>query len=132
MSEFTDEAGRPIDLAKLAEIVEATSIWSVASVDVEPETKLTQWRVFKVLAKDGLPESVHFVGYTGWEGRVCSAVQTYDPKTKRGVTRSGRVYELVGQSGYNSDAMYVWSRWYTRNGLGDDDVVDITKVYDND
>lgn len=129
MSQFTDEAGNPVDLAKLAEIIEASSIWSVAPVEAEPETKLSQWRIFKVLAKDGFPETTHFVGYTGWEGRVCSAVQTYDPNTKRGVTRSGRVYELVGDSGYNSDAMYVWSAWRNRNGLSEDDVIDITEVY---
>ncbi len=125
MEKFTDEAGNPVDLAKLAEQLEATSIWGVRSIEDEPETKLVQWRVYTVENKDA-PPSMHLVGYTGYEGRVCSAVKEYDPKTRKGVTQSGRVYELVGHSGYNGDAMYVWSRWLGINGNPKyEDVTDI-------
>jgi hypothetical protein len=118
-------------LAKLADYLEATSVWNVASVADEPDTKLTQWRIFSIRGgKGGDKETVHFVGYTeGWhgEGRVCSAVQTFDGATRKGVTKSGRIYELVGDPGYNSDAMYVWARWLSING--DPDVEDITDSY---
>lgn len=120
MSEFNDT------LEKLAAFAEATSIWKPASVDQEPETRLLNWRVMLVEGKD-----THFVGRANWEGRVCSAVQTYDPKTKRGVTKSGRVYELLGPSGFDRDAMYVWSRWMHINGLEEKDIQDITSQYDN-
>jgi len=59
-------------LAKLGEYLEAISVWNIASVEDEPDTKLTQWRIFSVrggaISPDG-KETVHFVGYTdGWHG----------------------------------------------------------------
>lgn len=129
MNEYFDEAGNPIDLAKLAEFAEATSIWRPRSVEHEPETRLTQWRVYRVEGI-GDEQTTHLVGYGGYEGRVCSPVQSYDPTTKRAITRSGRVYELLGDSGYNRDAMYVWSRWCDMNGVTN--IEDVTEVYEND
>jgi hypothetical protein len=96
-------------LTKLAELLEKTSVWPVASVEDEPETLLSSWRVFEVDFPEGTTR--HLNGYCGG-GRVCSAIQEFDPKTRRARTKSGRIYELVGnKSGYNSDANYVWSRW---------------------
>lgn len=115
-------------LSKLADLMEATSIWKVASVADEPNTRLTQWQIYKVKpVMEGKPETIHFVGYAGYEGRVCSSVQTFDAATRKGVTRSGRIYELVGDPGYNSDAMYVWDRWLSING--DPGVENITESY---
>jgi hypothetical protein len=111
-----------MDLEKLFDYLEKISVWQVASVKDEPETQLSQWRIFLVDGKD-----IHFVGYTGWEGRVCSAVQTFDPTTRRGVTRSGRIYELVGHSGFNGDAMYTWNRWLGING--NPPAEDVTDTY---
>lgn len=110
---------------ELLNAIEATSIWRPRSVEQEPQTRLLQWRVMKVKGTD-----IHFVGRADWEGRVCSAVQTYDPETKRGITASGRCYELLGPSGYNGDAMYVWRRWMSINNLTDADVEDVTAEYE--
>jgi len=96
-------------------------IWNVAPVADEPMTRLSHWRIFLVDGKD-----VHFAGYAGHEGRVCSAIQSFDPVTGRGVTRSGRIYELVGESGFNGDAMYVWQRWLDMyNNPPHEDITDI-------
>jgi len=118
-------------LAGLAEIEDAISIWRPASVLDEPESYMTNWSVFKVkgVEIDDI-ETVHFVGNCDGEGRVCSPVQTYDPTTKRGVTRSGRIYVLVGKSWHDSDALYVWRHWLMMNN--NPTVVDVTKEYDND
>ena len=94
----------------------ATSVWHPADVTIEPDTELTQWQVHKVTTDDGL-STVHFMGSTGGrygEGRVCSAILAYDTKTKKGVTKSGRVYELIGDPGYSKDAMYVFNIWCNR------------------
>lgn len=103
------------NLAKLEAFTDATSIWRPASVDQEPETILSQWRVYRVKGNfEGQAETVHFVGYTlgrFGEGRVSSPVLEFDAETKKGVTASGRVYLLHGTSGFNPDAMYVWNRW---------------------
>ena len=92
----------------------ATSVWRPADVSVEPDTKLVQWQVHQVTTPDDGLSTVHFMGYTGYEGRVCSAILEYDAKTKKGVTKSGRVYELVGDPGFNRDAIYVFSIWCDR------------------
>ena len=120
------------NLAKLAAFTEATSIWKPADVKQEPETILSQWRVYKVKGNfDGEAETTHFVGYTlgrFGEGRVCSPVLEYDPETRQGITRSGRVYKLHGSSGFNRDAMYVWNRWLGM--AGDPEYIDVTEEYD--
>lgn len=115
MEELNEEA---------VDLIAAASVWKPASVKDEPHTRLTSWKVMLVGEK-----YVHFVGYTGHEGRVCSAVQTYDNKTKRGITRSGRIYELVGPSGHNSDAQYVWAHWLEINGLTSEDARNISEEY---
>lgn len=90
------------------------SIWRVAPVQEHPEAQLVSWRVFELPDGDR-----HFCGYETYfqEGRVCSSVVSFDPETRRGMTWSGRFYELVGRPGYDSDALYVWERWCTRNAV---------------
>lgn len=42
----------------------------------------------------------------------------------RGITSSGRVYELRGTPGFNSDGEYAWNRWLAINSATD--VADVT------
>lgn len=84
-------------------------VWNVAPIDVEPEIQLYDWQVYEV---DGLRQNV---GARSSSGRVSSAIVTFDKETMRGVTKSGRVYELVGLPGMNMDAEYVWSTWKVIN-----------------
>jgi hypothetical protein len=107
------------DLQKLAEIAEKTSIWRPTDVTQEPETKLINWQIYKVYLDQLGEYTMHFVGYTlsaYGEGRVCSPVIEFDKNRMRGITRSGRVYELVGAPGLHPDAQYVWHRWLGING----------------
>jgi hypothetical protein len=85
-------------------------------VQDEPETQLTQWQIYEVQKPDKTGWDMHFMGYAGYEGRVCSAIQEFDTTTMKARSRSGRVYELIGQSGYNSDAIYVWNLWVSMYG----------------
>ena len=97
------------------------AIWKATSVMQTPQLKLVRWRVYE--GEDG---ARHFVGYniTEGEGRVSSAVTSFDPATRRGVTASGRVYALVGPAGYDADAEYVWRGWLTVNVGAYHDVTD--------
>ena len=116
------------NLEKLCEYLESISVWKPADVTAEPNTILTQWRIYRVKADfHGNGNTIHFVGYAGYEGRVCSAIQTFDAKSRKGVTQSGRIYELAGNSGFNGDAMYVWDRWVRMNG--NPEIEDITETY---
>ena len=120
-------------LEKLANFTDATSIWKPASVQQEPQTILSQWRAYKVKGNfDGEPETTHFVGYTVGrfgEGRVCSPILQYDPETRQAITKSGRVYKLHGDSGFNPDAMYVWNRWLSI--ASNPEYIDVTEEYEN-
>lgn len=94
-------------------------IWKTQSVLQTPEINLNAWRVFEV-SSDLWPKITrHFVGYnsTNREGRVSSEIITFDTAEARGVTCSGRVYQLCGGNGLNHDAEYVWSYWKGRNKI---------------
>jgi hypothetical protein len=89
------------------------TIWATTSVETVPHLRLCSWSVYECKGAS----TRHFVGYnmTEREGRVSSAIQQFDPATRRGVTESGRVYELVGRPGHDADAEYVWRRWLALN-----------------
>jgi hypothetical protein len=96
-------------------------VWKSASVDHEPTTTLVSWQVMAFANGER-----SFVGYAveSREGRVSSAVVTFDVKALRGVTRSGRVYQLRGRPGVDSDAAYLWRRYVS--GHDDSTWTDVT------
>lgn len=96
----------------------ANSVWLVDSVEDEPECELIRWQIFEVNGNR------HFMGfnYAGMEGRVSSKIITFDEKEMRGITRSGRVYQLVDEPGFNHDAEHVLSTWLRINELTRDDI----------
>lgn len=85
-------------------------IWATRPVAEEPSITLTCWKIIETIEDE---PSRHFVGYNGAgrEGRVSSPIITFDPETMRGVTHTGRVYQLQGLPGLNMDAEYVLNRW---------------------
>jgi hypothetical protein len=107
------------DVKALARQLILNSVWAVAPVEEEPELQLARWRVYAV------GHGRHFVGYnvTHREGRVSTAITSFDPETRRGVTASGRVYELIGAPGYDSHGDYVFGIWLRRQGLTREDAV---------
>lgn len=97
-------------------------IWNIRPIEEEPESKLTHWSIREVQLPGEEGSTRHFVGeLASWhpEGRVSSPIVDFDPKTMCGVTRSGRVYQLIGPSGNSSDADYVWARWCALNHVVD-------------
>ena len=93
-----------------------TSVWSASSLTEVPEIELTNWQVMQLPHGDR-----HFVGWnvTEREGRVSSKIIEFDAATRRGRTRSGRIYQLRGPTGHDGDGAYTWSRWMQRNGSVD-------------
>jgi hypothetical protein len=87
-------------------------IWTTIPVDRQPTLTLEEWRVF-----DTPVDGWHFVGYCleNMEGRVSSAVKSFDPAKGIGVTRTGRIYRLAGRPGNNGDAEYTWNVWVRMN-----------------
>lgn len=108
-------------------------IWKPTPKTLEPETVLANWKVFLVPdSGNSEGDTIHFVGSTlAWysEGRVSSAIQEFDPETGCGISRSGRVYTLAGESTHLSrDAEYVWNRWLY--GYGNPEVEDISEQFE--
>ncbi|MGF6654934.1 hypothetical protein OKW34_005524 [Paraburkholderia youngii] len=89
-------------------------VWTVAGISAEPELSISEWQILETQ-----PGSRHFVGtdVRDYTGRVSTAIQQFDSTALRGVTSSGRVYQLVGLQGCSANAQYIWERWCTVNGV---------------
>jgi hypothetical protein len=104
-------------------------IFSVASVDEEPEETIMRWSIREVLFDDSTDKSRHLVGYIlrKGKGRVTSAIQSFDRDKMRIKTTSGRLYQLEGQPGFDPDAEYVWTHWKKFNDVLEES--DVTHEY---
>ncbi|QXE85510.1 MULTISPECIES: hypothetical protein [Geomonas] len=102
--------------------------WKTPSVAEQPEVVIERWRILEVIEGPCAGER-HIVGYNRYdfEGRVSTAIVSYDPETRKCVTRSGRVYVLTGRSGYDADGDYVWGAWCRVNGVAAQ--VDVSGMY---
>lgn len=101
------------------------SIWPASSTEHTPHILLTRWRIYQTETGEH-----HFVGYnvTEREGRVSSAIQSFDKDTRIGITRSSRQYKLSDTPGVNMDAEYVWRRWVEINNVTE--ITDVTEQYE--
>ena len=108
------------------QFLDIPDIWPIASVLDCPEIRLRQWQIFEVKFPQKPNRTIHFVGYSVHDraGQVSSAIQKFDPKTMRGITESGRVYQLLELPGWNADAEHTWRRWKSICSVADE--VDVT------
>lgn len=99
--------------------------WAARPVAQQPGMRLSRWSIRKTRLVDGI-EGLHFVGWNlqDQEGRVSSRILEFDAQMMRGRTDSGRVYELVGEPGFDADAEHVWECWCRFNKA--QDIVDVT------
>lgn len=88
-------------------------VWPIEPITMRPEITLSDWQVFEVKLEHKHEKTRHFVGYSvgGNDGQVSSAITKFDAQKMRGVTESGRVYQLFGYPGWNADADHTWCRW---------------------
>lgn len=96
-------------------------IWKTPGVAIDPVIHLQRWCVMET--QHG---TRHLVGYNmdRREGRASTAIQSVDPASRTVTTLSGRVYELVGPAGYDSNGSYVWNRWAAAVGWESKDVTE--------
>lgn len=89
------------------------TVWVASPVAEVASVQLVRWRVYETSAGDR-----HFAGRNVQRGtgRVSTAIVAFDAATQCGRTESGRVYELVGRPGRDTDGDYVWGRWLKING----------------
>lgn len=101
-------------------------VWATRPVSEVPSITLAYWAVFELSDGDR-----HFAGCNiteGGTGRASSKIVTFDKETMRGVTASGRVYELRGEPGLEGDGSYVWSRWCAINRIEPGSYKDVSET----
>lgn len=89
-------------------------VWSVPDVSAEPHISISDWQIFETQRG-----SRHFVGSNvrNANGRVSTAIQEFDRSLLRGITSSGRIYQLVGPRGCSANGQYTWEHWCVVNGV---------------
>jgi hypothetical protein len=104
-------------------------IWETPGVTEQPSITLCRWKVAEVT--EGPREGERYlIGFNqdDCEGRVSTPIVSFEDSTGRCVTKSGRVYRLVGPSGYDPDADYVWRIWQPANNISA--TRDVSSSYD--
>jgi hypothetical protein len=111
---------------KIAVIAISGGVWIPAPVSIRPEIVLMGWHVYEVQLPGLEARTRHFAGQnvTDHEGRASSAITTFDAANSRGITQSGRVYQLHGGTGFTGNGEYTWCQWLSVNSATD--VVDVT------
>lgn len=114
------------DRAQIEAIVNTPLFWSSPPVEVEPMTRLETWAVYRATPHGGPSQrfGLHFVGRNlrRWTGCVSSKIVSFDSKTLRGTTQSGRIYQLYGSPAHCRDADHVLGWWTRFNNLTVEDV----------
>lgn len=79
-------------------------ISSAPLVEAQPQVTLTRWGI--VNSPSG---ELYFVGHCVERGSSCfsTAVQLFDPTSRKGITLSGRVYHLAGVHGLDAEGLYL-------------------------
>lgn len=85
------------------------SLWKVSDAK---QVELQNWCLLLTERAE-----VHIAGYdaSAEEGRVSSALASFDVASQTAKTRRGRDYTLTGDPGLNADALYVLEGWLALN-----------------
>jgi len=94
-------------------------IWPIEAAESRPHVQLSMWRLYEVADARCEALSRHLVGYVleREHAQVSSPVVRVDAESHCCVTRSGRVYELVGAPGHCEEASFTWDAWMHVNGI---------------
>lgn len=109
------------ELKKLVEQnVQFPNIWSIPSVSIFPERIIKDWWIVNIIKSEvyGMePYGFHFVGrdLIMGGGAVSTKIVNFNPEKLAGKTNSGRVYQLEGPPGWDTDAQYVLTNWARLN-----------------
>ncbi len=94
-------------------------IWTSRPIALEPFVFLSRWQVMET--DTGFR---HFIGHNveAMSGRASTPIVKFDPETRRGVTQSGRIYELIAESGVDKNANLLWDVICAESGMTSRDV----------
>jgi hypothetical protein len=89
---------------------------SVPSVDVQPLVHVSRWRILAITTEIFFMKGLmYIVGFCeeSQKYRISTAIVSINQKRRCCVTRTGRIYMLVGPSGYDEQAQRAWLRRIT-------------------
>lgn len=109
MANQPDQPQPTMTLEAFAALVSG-GIHRIQPVAREPETGISQWAMVLVTDAHG-HKTRHLVGSANGEGRVTSPIKAIDTARRTATSESGRLYRLLGDSGSDSDARYVFANW---------------------
>lgn len=107
-------------------------IWKIEPAsNIDEHELLEDWQCFELRLPSRLARTRHLVGCVGrWqEGRVSSAVVSFDLLLRLCTTESGRCYKLGKRTGVALNGEYVWDHWKSISCA--EDVVDVTAEMKN-
>lgn len=84
----------------------------------DPVVALSNWSVYEVpLQGLDAPWTRHLVGFDEDLGlaQVSSALLHFSPESRLGTATSGRLFQLVGESGRETRSAAMWARWKLLN-----------------
>jgi len=105
-------------------------IRELESVTDQPEARLTQWKVVRVMTRDGSVQADFAYGWdprTG-EGRLSTTVVSCGPVQQTAITSSGRRYRFMGSPGHCADGEYVFHQRFAAV-LNQCDIEDVSNLY---
>jgi len=108
-SDQAERDEKPMTLNAFVALVTG-GIHTIEPVTAEPETRISRWGLYLVTNARGV-RTRHLVGRANGEGRVSSPIKTIDIAERTATSHSGRLYRLVGNSGFDSDGCYVFNNW---------------------
>lgn len=108
-SDGASHQAKPMTLNEFVALVTG-GIHAIEPVAREPETCMSQWGLYLVRNAQGV-RTRHLVGRANGEGRVSSPIMKIDVRMRTATSQSGRLYRLVGGSGFDSDGGYVFNAW---------------------
>lgn len=111
---FKAPAHKPRTRAALAARVSG-GLHRPAPLRQQPHTPISRWQLFVVVGQNG-GRTRHLVGCADGEGRVSSPIVAIDARTRTAKSASGRDYFLVGESGFDFTAGYVFQAWLQGTG----------------
>ncbi len=97
-------------------------------VAVEPHTNIENWPIHKMTFPTLPKVDLHLVGDSSkTSGRITTEIKQFNPRKRQIITRSGRVFTLVGSASTSENAQYILNLWKKQNRVIND--IDVTNDY---
>ena len=92
-------------------------VWVTPDPLEQPELSISRWRIIEITHKRQKERRLSGFVVENQEGRLSTPLIAIDLDKKQCVTRSTRIYNLIGPPALDDDAEYVLRAWMSANGI---------------